>query len=162
AEEVSKTEKTSVTQTDSIKRKTSTTQSKQQSFRPVQLDNIHYQALEDTLQTMFSWINIPKVPEATWSEVSTPYVELFKTVTYSEIDHKENPVVYRNVPSIPIGGKGFGVDFSPLTFLSCYFVQSHKAEIKMPSGNIDKPVIEDNHDGTVTIKYDPAKKAFMN
>ncbi|CAH1153671.1 unnamed protein product [Phaedon cochleariae] len=32
------------------------------------------------------------------------------------------------------------------------------AEIKMPSGNIDKPIIEDNHDGTVTIKYDPREE----
>ncbi|CAH0562197.1 unnamed protein product [Brassicogethes aeneus] len=32
------------------------------------------------------------------------------------------------------------------------------AEIKMPSGNVDKPVIEDNHDGTVTIKYDPREE----
>ncbi|XP_072402901.1 filamin-A isoform X4 [Diabrotica undecimpunctata] len=32
------------------------------------------------------------------------------------------------------------------------------AEIKMPSGNIDKPIIEDNRDGTVTIKYDPREE----
>uniref|UniRef100_V5GPF5 Filamin-A n=1 Tax=Anoplophora glabripennis TaxID=217634 RepID=V5GPF5_ANOGL len=81
AEEVSNTEKT-VTQTD-VKRKTaSTTQSKQQTFRPVQLDNI------------------------------------------------------------PLSSTGGHVT----------------AEIKMPSGNIDKPVIEDNHDGTVTIKYEPREE----
>lgn len=28
----------------------------------------------------------------------------------------------------------------------------------MPSGNVDKPVIEDNHDGTVSIKYDPREE----
>lgn len=28
----------------------------------------------------------------------------------------------------------------------------------MPSGNIDKPVIEDNRDGTVTIKYEPREE----
>ncbi|KAJ8975974.1 hypothetical protein NQ317_000678 [Molorchus minor] len=107
---------------------------------------------------MFSWINIPKVPEANWSEVSTLYIEQFKTITYSEVDHEETPVVYLNVPSIPIDGRGFGIDFTPITLLSCFFVQSHKAEIKMPSGNIDKPIIEDNHDGTVTIKYDPREE----
>ncbi|XP_057654407.1 filamin-A isoform X1 [Diorhabda carinulata] len=32
------------------------------------------------------------------------------------------------------------------------------AEIKMPSGNIDKPIIEDNRDGTVTIKYEPREE----
>lgn len=28
----------------------------------------------------------------------------------------------------------------------------------MPSGNIDKPSIEDNHDGTVSIRYDPREE----
>lgn len=28
----------------------------------------------------------------------------------------------------------------------------------MPSGNTDKPVIEDNRDGTVSIKYDPREE----
>lgn len=28
----------------------------------------------------------------------------------------------------------------------------------MPSGNIDKPVIEDNRDGTVSIKYEPREE----
>ncbi|XP_058812007.1 filamin-A isoform X6 [Topomyia yanbarensis] len=32
------------------------------------------------------------------------------------------------------------------------------ADIKMPSGEVDKPVIEDNHDGTVSIKYDPKEE----
>lgn len=28
----------------------------------------------------------------------------------------------------------------------------------MPSGNIDKPTIEDNRDGTVSIRYDPREE----
>ena len=32
------------------------------------------------------------------------------------------------------------------------------ADVKMPSGNIDKPSIEDNHDGTVSIRYDPREE----
>ncbi|XP_043250798.1 filamin-A isoform X3 [Colletes gigas] len=32
------------------------------------------------------------------------------------------------------------------------------SEVKMPSGNVDKPVIEDNHDGTVSIRYDPREE----
>lgn len=61
------------------------------------------------------------------SERSHLYVDLFKKyITYSLIDYEELPIVYRNVPSIPIGGKGFGVDFTPITFLSCWFVQSRK------------------------------------
>ncbi|XP_043469574.1 filamin-A isoform X2 [Leptopilina heterotoma] len=34
------------------------------------------------------------------------------------------------------------------------------SEVKMPSGNIDKPVIEDNHDGTVSLKYDPREEGL--
>ncbi|RZC35933.1 filamin-A [Asbolus verrucosus] len=149
AEEVSKSEKTSVShsQTDSVVKKTSSSQSKQ-TFRPLNFDNIPLPSTGG------------HVTEATWSEISTIYVELFKTITYSEIDHEEFPVVYRKVPSIPIGGKGFGVSFAPLTFLSCYSINSHKAEIKMPSGNVDKPVIEDNHDGTVSIRYDPREEGL--
>ncbi|XP_017885701.1 filamin-A isoform X4 [Ceratina calcarata] len=32
------------------------------------------------------------------------------------------------------------------------------SEVKMPSGNMDKPVIEDNRDGTVSIRYDPREE----
>ncbi|XP_050314750.1 filamin-A isoform X2 [Anthonomus grandis grandis] len=32
------------------------------------------------------------------------------------------------------------------------------AQVKMPSGNVDRPVIEDNHDGTVSIKYEPREE----
>ncbi|KAK9301495.1 hypothetical protein QLX08_006128 [Tetragonisca angustula] len=32
------------------------------------------------------------------------------------------------------------------------------SEVKMPSGNLDKPVIEDNRDGTVSIRYDPREE----
>jgi filamin len=34
------------------------------------------------------------------------------------------------------------------------------ADIKMPSGKVDKPVIEDNRDGTVSIKYDPREEGL--
>jgi filamin len=30
----------------------------------------------------------------------------------------------------------------------------------MPSGNVDKPVIEDNRDGTVSIRYDPREEGL--
>lgn len=60
-------------------------------------------------------------------ERSNLYVDLYKKyITHSTIDYEEVPIVYRNVPSIPVGGKGFGVNFTPLTFLSCWFIQSRK------------------------------------
>ncbi|KAJ8682417.1 hypothetical protein QAD02_018209 [Eretmocerus hayati] len=34
------------------------------------------------------------------------------------------------------------------------------SEVKMPSGNIDKPVIEDNRDGTVSIRYEPREEGL--
>ncbi|XP_059469559.1 filamin-A isoform X2 [Neocloeon triangulifer] len=34
------------------------------------------------------------------------------------------------------------------------------AEIKMPSGQIDKPHIEDNRDGTVSLRYDPREEGL--
>lgn len=45
-------------------------------------------------------------------------------------------------------------------FLLFLFSRAHArqlflAEIKMPSGKIDLPVIEDNRDGTIRIQYDP-------
>ncbi|XP_059218762.1 filamin-A isoform X4 [Stomoxys calcitrans] len=32
------------------------------------------------------------------------------------------------------------------------------AEVKMPSGKVDKPIIQDNRDGTVSVKYDPKEE----
>ncbi|XP_043279891.1 filamin-A isoform X2 [Venturia canescens] len=34
------------------------------------------------------------------------------------------------------------------------------ADVKMPSGNVDKPVIEDNRDGTVSVRYDPREEGL--
>ena len=30
----------------------------------------------------------------------------------------------------------------------------------MPSGNVDKPLIEDNRDGTVSVKYEPKEEGL--
>lgn len=79
---------------------------------------------------MYSWINEP--PQATWSEIATLFLENYKCLTYSEIDREEIPGYYtKSVPSLPIGGKGFGgCDFAPITFLSVYFIQSHKGKMR--------------------------------
>lgn len=73
---------------------------------------------------MYRWINLP--PDATWPEISTLFVELYKTVSHSILDKEIVPVVYTNVPSVPIGGLGFGVDFAPQTILTSYYVQTRK------------------------------------
>lgn len=33
-------------------------------------------------------------------------------------------------------------------------------EVKMPSGKIDKPLIKDNRDGTVSIQYEPREEGL--
>lgn len=40
----------------------------------------------------------------------------------------------------------------------CLILKS--ADVKMPSGNVDKPVIDDNRDGTVSIRYDPREEGL--
>lgn len=78
---------------------------------------------------MFSWINIPQAPEATWLEVTTLYVSNYlKRITYSEFDHPEKTIVLRNVPSISVGEELFGIDFKPLIFLSSFYVQTLKGK----------------------------------
>lgn len=74
---------------------------------------------------MFEWLG-KDVPEATWSEINQVYLEYFKCITHSAIDRPVNPVVYINVPSIPVDGKEFGIDFTPITFVSSYFIHTHK------------------------------------
>lgn len=54
-------------------------------------------------------------------------------------------------------------DFTTLNFLPFlinFFSLFLSAEVKMPSGQVDKPVIEDNRDGTVSIKYDPREEGI--
>ncbi|XP_021916472.1 filamin-A isoform X3 [Zootermopsis nevadensis] len=55
--------------------------------------------------------------------------------------HQYRPVQLNNIPLPTTGGHV-------------------TAEIKMPSGNIDKPIIEDNRDGTVSVKYEPREEGL--
>lgn len=85
---------------------------------------------------MFSWLKTAEPKEATWSEISQVYIEKYKCVTYSDIDREQRPVVYTNVPSVPIGGKGFDVDFEPITFLTSFFIHTHKGNVLLPRQNL--------------------------
>lgn len=75
---------------------------------------------------MFSWLKTPEPKEATWSEISQTFIEYYKCITFSQIDREELPVVYTNVPSLPVAEESFSVEFNPITFLTCYFIQTHK------------------------------------
>jgi len=45
-----------------------------------------------------------------------------------------------------------------LTYFQFKFLLS--ADITMPSGKRDQPSVEDNHDGTVSLKYDPKEEGL--
>ncbi|XP_044741492.1 filamin-A isoform X3 [Chrysoperla carnea] len=99
--------------------------------------------------------------ETHWDDFNSIYTDAYvKQFTVSEFDKEEKPIVYCYVPKLRQNRDGLGLDFTPLTFLTCYYFQTHKADVKMPTGQIDKPVIEDNRDGTVSIKYDPREEGL--
>lgn len=49
-----------------------------------------------------------------------------------------------------------GLFYSSLTQLD----RACAAEVKMPSGRVDKPVIIDNQNGTVSIQYEPREEGL--
>lgn len=51
----------------------------------------------------------------------------------------------------------FHLFISNITLLGIFFFFVI-AEIKMPSGKVDLPLIEDNRDGTVRVQYDPKEE----
>ncbi|XP_033213591.1 filamin-A isoform X3 [Belonocnema kinseyi] len=64
-----------------------------------------------------------------------------RSTTKDTLQKKFNVVRLSNIPLPSTGGKV-------------------TSEVKMPSGNVDKPTIEDNHDGTVSLKYEPREEGL--
>ncbi|XP_039299021.1 filamin-A isoform X2 [Nilaparvata lugens] len=85
------------------------------------------------------------VPEGFYTFTVESYKEVSSThrqTTHSESNKSQyRPVHLHNIPLPTTGGHV-------------------TAEIKMPSGNTDKPVIEDNRDGTVSVKYEPREEGL--
>ncbi|XP_055692695.1 filamin-A isoform X5 [Lutzomyia longipalpis] len=101
--------------------------------------------------------------EATWEEYSVLFRDFYRHMTFSEYDRPENNVVFLHEHEFPENLKKSvnGSESEPFsTIISNYTIHTHKAEVKMPSGNVDKPSIEDNRDGTVSIKYDPREEGI--
>ncbi|KOB78272.1 Filamin [Operophtera brumata] len=98
--------------------------------------------------------------EENWHIISQLFIDTTKKYfSVSEVDKEENVIVFSEAHNISFNKTGgFGINYTPLSCISCYHIDSRKAEVKMPSGHIDQPVIEDNHDGTVSIKYDPREE----
>ncbi|XP_045507450.1 filamin-A isoform X1 [Colias croceus] len=95
--------------------------------------------------------------EYNWNEVATLYLDTHKKYfSVSEIDQEAVPIVFSE--SHKIGFNKTGLGYTPINFLTIYHIDSRRAEVKMPSGNIDQPTIEDNRDGTVSIKYEPREE----
>lgn len=62
---------------------------------------------------------------------------------------------------VPTSGGGTHIDRCFITFSEPSLSPlPFAAEVKMPSGQVDKPLIEDNRDGTVSIKYDPREEGI--
>jgi len=74
---------------------------------------------------MYGWNETGRQPEASWNEFSAIYRAFFKRVSVSEIDKEERPVCYACVPSNTSVEKTI-LDFAPITFLSCFFIQTAK------------------------------------
>ncbi|KAJ0171065.1 hypothetical protein K1T71_013264 [Dendrolimus kikuchii] len=99
--------------------------------------------------------------EVAFQELSRLYLDsTLKYFTVSEIDKEEVPIVFSESHNISFNKGAFGYSFTPLNFVTIFHIDTKKAEVKMPSGNIDEPVIEDNRDGTVSIKYDPREEGI--
>ncbi|CAG9796186.1 unnamed protein product [Diatraea saccharalis] len=99
--------------------------------------------------------------EVTWSEISSFYFDSFKKyLSVSEIDKEEVPIVFSEAHQISFNKTGQGLNYTPLNFITIYYVDTRKAEVKMPSGHVDQPIIEDNRDGTVSIRYDPREEGI--
>ncbi|GBP12229.1 Filamin-A [Eumeta japonica] len=97
--------------------------------------------------------------DTTWQEISQYYFDNYKKYfSVSEFDKEEKPIVYSDVHKIRFNRTGLGLEFTPINFLTVYQINTRKAEVKMPSGHVDQPVIDDNRDGTVSIKYEPREE----
>ncbi|KAI5640019.1 hypothetical protein NE865_07590 [Phthorimaea operculella] len=99
--------------------------------------------------------------EVNWDDITIVYYDNFKKYfSVSEIDKEESAIVFSEAHDISFNKTGLGLDYTPLNFVTIYHIDTRKAEVKMPSGVIDSPVIEDNHDGTVSIKYEPREEGI--
>jgi hypothetical protein len=85
--------------------------------------------------TMYGWDETKGQPVASWSEFSGLYRAFLKRVTVSEIDREERPVYYACVPSDSSVEKTT-LDFVPITFLSCFFIQSAKGNASRQGGTL--------------------------
>lgn len=80
---------------------------------------------------MFGWDESEEIPEATWLDLSEYYRENYKCVTFSEYDREEKPVCYSKEHSqactdIKLLPLITNLAFNPITFLTCYYFQTHK------------------------------------
>uniref|UniRef100_A0A1B0FQE1 Calponin-homology (CH) domain-containing protein n=1 Tax=Glossina morsitans morsitans TaxID=37546 RepID=A0A1B0FQE1_GLOMM len=116
---------------------------------------------------------VVEAPPATWEDFAYFYRSKFYHFTVSDRDHVEKTQFYYNEAFINENEGLNGCDFLPLNFKTAFSILTHQdnnnkeyfflkflAEVKMPSGKVDKPVIQDNRDGTVSVKYEPKEEGI--
>uniref|UniRef100_A0A336KKF8 CSON010354 protein n=1 Tax=Culicoides sonorensis TaxID=179676 RepID=A0A336KKF8_CULSO len=133
-------------------------------FRQVQLSKLllpqSVKEVEDSDGGCWQYRRPATPVEVKWDDLIVFYKALYRTVTFSEFDQHEKPGYYFYEVDIPANVDARSMSFIPTNFIQSYTVNTRRAEVRMPSGNIDKPMIEDNRDGTVSIKYDPREEGL--
>ncbi|XP_031619594.1 filamin-A isoform X3 [Contarinia nasturtii] len=99
------------------------------------------------------WLMRSEEDETTWEEYSEFHKDLKLSFTVSEFDFEPKVEVFCKEQNI--ADKVHGSVSSATNFLSQYQILTHQAQVKMPSGKIDLPLIEDNFDGTIRVQYNP-------
>ncbi|XP_041675461.1 filamin-A isoform X4 [Drosophila eugracilis] len=98
------------------------------------------------------------IPNGSFSIKAVESIEQYSHSEY--IEEHTTKVVQQTTQSELVNGK------SEITYRSVAFEKlplpttggNVTAEVRMPSGKVDKPVIQDNRDGTVSVKYDPREE----
>ncbi|KAK0098975.1 hypothetical protein PV326_011999 [Microctonus aethiopoides] len=137
------------------KRSTTSQHDSSKQFDFIRLNSIPLPSTDGTVSYFLEmiWEDQIEEIETTWEDISTYYRECLKDITHSEVDYQDKPIFYVDIKisDTDVEIPGVGLDFTPLNF---------QTEVKMPSGQVDKPVIEDNHDGTVSLKYAPREEGL--
>lgn len=70
--------------------------------------------------------------EVTWEEYSSFYFDNFKKYfSVSEVDKEENTIVFGETHKISFNKNNFGLDYTPLNFVTIYHIDTRKGWFKI-------------------------------
>lgn len=76
--------------------------------------------------------------EVTWEEISQFYFDNCKKYfSVSEIDKEETPIVFGEAHKIGFNKTGFGLDYTPLNFVTVYHIDTRKGWYLMVNFCVD-------------------------